>query len=130
MPTAVRMYVRLDELPSAEELESLRHEFMQAMSLAADDFYFEGPLMVVSESDYKYMPVKDGRSSWLGVNVWRSYFGPEYRRGNPELFVKIAEWLERKLPGAEIYYGHDVDDENISLFDQTTRENLLKLYHS
>src|SRR5687768_4005654 len=130
MPTAVRMYVRLNELPSAEELHSLRHEFMKSMSLADDDFYFEGPLIVVSESDHKYMPVQDGRSSWLAVNVWRSYFGPEYTRGNPELFVQIAEWLERRLPGCEIYYGHDVDDENISLFDQTTREKLLELYHS
>ncbi len=123
------MYVRLDKLPPAQELQSLRDEFMQAMTLTLEDFYHTGPLIVVQEDDRVYMPVKDESSAWLNVNLWRSYFGPGYKRGHPELFVKAAEWLEQRLPAAEAYYGHDVDDENVSRFDGPAREELLDLYY-
>jgi hypothetical protein len=111
-------------------LISLRNEFLQATSLTDDDFYVGGPLIVVPEDERKYMPVKDTVSCWLAVNLWRSYFGQGYKRGNPELFVQIAEWLEKRLEGTEIFYGHDVDDENVALFDHTTRQQLLALYQS
>jgi len=130
MPTGVKMYVRLNELPSSEELKFLRDEFMQAIALTADEFYISGPLTVVPEADHMYMPVKDRSSTWLEVNLWRSYVGPGYERGDPELFVKIAEWLEARLPGSEIYYGHDVDDQNVSLFDRPARKALLDHYAS
>lgn len=130
MPTAVRMYVRLSEAPPSHELVSLRDDFLRAMTLTTEDFYFEGPLMVVPDDERKYMPVKDDNSFWLAVNLSRSYFGHEYQRGNPELFVQIAEWLQGRLEGSEIYYGHDVDDENVSLFDEETRQRLLELYRT
>lgn len=126
MPTGVKMYVRLKGLPS-EEIAILRNEFMQAMALTSDDFYVSGPLTVVTRDNYKYMPVKDKSSVWLDVNLWKSYYGPGYERGDPELFVKSAEWLEQRLLGAEIYYGHDVNDENVSLFDNSARDKLLEL---
>ena len=126
MPTGVKLYVRLHRLPSAEELESLRIECMQAMDLAADDFYLSGPLTVVQPEDRSYMPVNDESSVWLNVNLWKPYYGPGYERGDPELFVKVADWLEQRLHGSEIYYGHDVSDENVSLFDRSARDKLLE----
>jgi hypothetical protein len=128
MPTGVKMYVRMNEAFSPEALQLLRNEFMQAISLTADDFYFSGPLIVVPEDERGYMPVIDESSVWLDVNLWKSYYGPGYQRGNPELFVKCAEWLEERLRGSEIYYGHDVGHENVSLFDHAAREELLDLY--
>jgi hypothetical protein len=50
------------------------------------------------------------------------------KRGNIELFIKCAEWLERRLPGCLVYYGHDVDDENLRLFDKPARDELLRHY--
>lgn len=88
MPTAVRIYVRLTQALSPYQLQALRNEFMQAMSLTTEDFYYEGPLIVVPEEERKYMPVKDDLSFWIAVNLWRSYFGPGYVRGNPELFAR------------------------------------------
>ena len=130
MPTAVKMYVRLDHPLSPAEVESLREEFMQAMTLTLEDFYYTGPIVIVSAEDRPYVPVKDETSCWLDVNLWRSYFGPGYERGNAELFVRVAEWLEQRWPGAEIFYGHDVNDENVSRFDDAMRKELLELYRS
>jgi hypothetical protein len=130
MPTAVKMYVSLDQPLLPAEVQSLREEFMQVMTLTSEDFYYTGPMVIVTEEDRPYMPVKDETSFWLDVNLWRSYFGPGYRRGNAELFVKVAEWLEQRLPGAEIYYGHDVNDENVSRFDEAARRELLDLYRN
>ena len=125
------MYVRLDQPLPPAVAQSLREEFMQATGLALEDFYHPtGPLIVVDEEDRPYMPVKDETSFWLNVNLWRNYFGPGYNRGNAELFVAVAEWLEQQLPGAEVYYGHDVDDENVSRFDEPARKELLELYRS
>ena len=122
------MYIRLDQPLSPAGVQSLREEFMQAMSLTLEDFYHTGPLVIATEEDRPYMPVQDATSFWLDVNLWRSYFGPGYKRGNAELFVKVAEWFEQRLPGAEVYYGHDVGHENVSRFDEPARKELLELY--
>jgi hypothetical protein len=70
----------------------------------------------------------DESSVWLDLNLWKSYYGAGYERGDPELFIRSAEWLEQHLPGSEIYYGHDVNDQNISRFDSAARNALLENY--
>lgn len=128
MPTAVKMYVKLPALPTMRELDSLRIEFMQAMGLTEEDFYVAGPLIVVPIDDYRYMPENDDDAAWLEVNLWKAYYRPGYERGNPELFVRCAEWLEQRFTGAAVYYGHDVDAENVSLFDREAQESMLAYY--
>jgi len=130
MPTAVRIYIRLNGPPEDFSLEDLRSKFLQAFSLdEGGDFYSSGPLKIVGEEDRPYMPVKDEQSIWINVNLWKSYYGVGYERGDPRLFIQCAEWLEERLPGCEIYYGHDVNDENVSLFDKPARERLMAYYH-
>ena len=101
---------------------------MRAMALTAEDFHVSGPLQVVPEADQQYMPIKDPHRVWLDVNLWKPYYSPDYERGNPELFVKCAEWLEQRLPGCEIFYGHDVGEENLILFDGPAKRKLLANY--
>lgn len=122
------MLVRLDDLPKNFSLPALRAEFMQAMSLNEEDFYIEGALKLLVEEDRGFMPVRDETSVWLDVNLWKSYYGVGYERGNIELFVRCAEWLEQRLPGCEVYYGHDVGDENVALFDKPARDKLMEHY--
>lgn len=122
------MYVKLPALPITEELALSRSEFMQAMELTGEDFYVGGPLIVVPIDDYRYMPENDENVAWLEVNLWKAYYGPGYERGNPELFVSCAEWLEQRFTGAAVYYGNDVDDENVSLFDREARDSILAHY--
>ncbi len=62
----------------------------------------------------------------VGRDLWKPYYGADYERGNPELFVKCAEWLEERIPSGEIYYGYDVNDENVTRFDKAARNSLLQ----
>ena len=127
MPTSARMLVRLRTQPDDTFLQQLRKEFMREMNLSGEDFYSGGPFVTVSREDTKRMPVIDDRSTWLDVNMWSTYFGAGYLRGDGEFFIKCGAWLERQIPGCEVYYGHDLDDENITRFDQAARDELLKL---
>ena len=47
--------------------------------------------------------------------------------GETGFFIKCASWLESRIPGCQIYYGHDVNDENVSLFDDSARDRLSKV---
>ena len=128
MPTGVKILVRMEELPSQFSPPEQRSEFMQAMSLTEGDFRFGGPLQLVSGEDRLHLPVPDENGFWLDVNLWNAYYGIGYERGDIELFIKCAEWLEHRFPGCQVYYGHDVDDENLRLFDKAARDELLRHY--
>jgi hypothetical protein len=59
------------------------------------------------------------------VNLWRAYFSPEYSRGDIATIVRCAEWLEARLSGYRMWYGHDVDDGNLAPFPPERRQALL-----
>jgi hypothetical protein len=121
------MLICLPTYPDDESLESLRTDFMLEMRLDWDDFRAGGPFMVVDEKERKYMPSSDKGCTWVDVNIWRNYFGEGYSRGAGEFFIKCGRWLDARLPGCKTYYGHDVDDENLTLFDEPARERLHRL---
>jgi len=127
MPKIARMLISLPALVDDEAVETLRREFVEDMTLAEDDFYVEGPFVLVDENDRKYMPAADRDSMWLDMNIWKNYFGEGYERGDGEFFIRCAYWLEDRLPGCRVYYGHDTNDENIGLFDEAARERLRAL---
>lgn len=132
MPVGVTMLVRLNQEPEDSLLQTLRIQFQHDLELTEEDFYnsrfSRGPLVNVEEGDLPFMPVLDEKSAWLNVNLHRSYYGLGYERGDIRLFVRCAEWLEQHLRGCEVYYGNDVDDENVHLFDKTTRETFMSYY--
>lgn len=59
----------------------------------------------------------------LRVNLWSRYYGPGYERGDPPTLIAIAQWLEAKIPGAEVWYGGDSGD-TIERFDAMARQAL------
>jgi len=126
MPAGVKILIRLTDRPSKSGLDDLREKLRQDLGLEQDDFYVDGALAEVTGEDLLHMPVSGG--IWFEVNLWRSYYGVGYERGDIELFVRCAEWLEQHLYGCEIFYGHDVDDKSIELFDQVVREKYTAYY--
>jgi hypothetical protein len=51
--------------------------------------------------------VADPDEQFVEVHLMTRYYGPEYARGNWPVIRTVAEWLEFKLPGAEVWYGGD-----------------------
>jgi hypothetical protein len=128
MPTGAVLLVRSKVLLSEPALESARQQICSALKLSAEDFYLSGPLQHVANANEGPIPVHENAGFWYNLNIWRSYYGPGYERGDLPLFVKCAEWLEERFPDCEIWYGHDVNDENLKVFDSKARTELMSYY--
>jgi hypothetical protein len=126
MPTGAVLLAELPRPADEAELARLRGDIVAELHLVRDDFYVDGPLRVIrSRSDGPIPTAGDDRSTWIEVNLWRAYFSPEYPRGDIGTIVRCAEWLEARLPGCRMWYGHDVDDDNIAPFPPERRRTLL-----
>ena len=103
---------------------------MTRFRLNLEDFYPGGPLITLDKLDSGGTFLEKGAErEWLTLNCLASYYGRGYERGDIEYFCAAAEWLEHIIPGAEVWYGHDCDDENIMPFDVVARNNLLEYFH-
>jgi hypothetical protein len=127
MPTGAVLLVRTRHPLSEFQLCRLRELFLAENHLGEEDFYVGGPLIAVRHPDEGPMPVRDEGSLWLNANLYRAYFGPGYERGDVELLTRCAAWLESNIPEGEVWYGHDVDDENLRPFGPAERRALLSL---
>lgn len=43
----------------------------------------------------------------IEVSLWTRYYGPGYERGDLPLILAVAYWLEKRFPGAAVWYGGD-----------------------
>ena len=127
MPTGAVLLVRIRHPLIESQLNRLRELFLAENHLAEEDFYVDGPLVVVRHPDEGPMPIRDESSLWINANLYRAYFGPGYERGNLELITRCAKWLEENIPGGEVWYGHDADDDNLRPFGPSERRALLSL---
>jgi hypothetical protein len=119
------LVVRLREHPDCGELNRWRRDFLNQFD--PDEISCDGPLTISRDAGHGPVPVDDG-STWLDVGLTLSYYGKGYERGDPEHFVRIAEWLERRIPDCEVWYGHDSDDESIEPFGPAERTALLEYF--
>ena len=53
------------------------------------------------------------------------YYGPGYERGDYATIYLVAQWIERMIPGGEVWYGGDSSGVNATRFDKDAREALL-----
>jgi hypothetical protein len=84
-----------------------------------------GPLRLLGYRDEPAKAPIDDDSLWLDVGIECPTYDEGYERGDPLLFVRVAEWLEKRIPGCEIWYGHDADDDSVQPFTTSRREAML-----
>jgi hypothetical protein len=84
-----------------------------------------GPLRLMDDRKWEKPPINDD-SLWLNVGVECPTYEEGYERGDPELFVRLAEWLERRIPGCEVWYGNDADDASVQPFHASRRKAMLE----
>lgn len=58
------------------------------------------------------------------------YWGPGYERGNLAKIIGVCDWLERRIPGAEVWYGGDSSGTCAVKFDKAEREKYLAHFAS
>jgi hypothetical protein len=81
-------------------------------------------LQPLFEADADRVSGAEKSGTWLDMNLAINYFSKEYRRGNIDQIITIAELVESLLPMAEIWYGNDSDDKSFIPFDRNSREQL------
>lgn len=54
------------------------------------------------------------------------YYGEGYERGNLPLLIAVAEWLERNIPHAKVWYGGDSSGVEATAFDAKARRHLMR----
>jgi hypothetical protein len=117
------------ELPAPldePELARLRQQLMNDLRFQREDFYIDGPLRPIPSRVEGPIPLTGGeRSFWINVNLWRDFYCEEYPRGDIDMLVRCAQWVEQHLPGARVWYGPDCADDDISPFPAERRAELL-----
>jgi ribosomal protein S27E len=83
---------------------------------------------MISQDGPDILP-KEGET-FLKVNLQTRYYGPGYERGNFMLIYSVARWLEKNVPGAEVWYGGDSSGVTHKLFDATAREEMFEYFIS
>lgn len=61
---------------------------------------------------------------FIEVHLSGRYYGEGYERGDLPKLIAIAEWLEHRIPDAEIFYGGDSDGICAEPFDKAARAEL------
>lgn len=126
MPTGVKILIYLDKFSKELILPDLRQEFMSALKLNNDDFYVGGSILETHRKEWDWLPDEDEGGKWFDINLLRAFYSQGYERGDIDLFAKIAEWFEAKIPGCRVYYGNDCDDRSLILFDGSKRSEFLQ----
>lgn len=67
--------------------------------------------------------------TFVEVHLVCRYFGLGYPRGPMPLIAAVAEWLEKNIPGGEVWYGGDSSGALAEPLTKELREELLA-YHA
>ena len=70
-------------------------------------------------------PPKKGETT-LRVNLWSRYWGPGYERGDVAFLITLAAWLEKRIPGARVFYGGDGGGGRLPEFDAALRDKFIE----
>lgn len=62
--------------------------------------------------------------TFVRVNLWTRYYGPDYERGNAVLILAVAKYLEGRLAPCSVHYGGDSSGVCAEPFDAEARERL------
>lgn len=62
--------------------------------------------------------------SFIELSLMGRYYGEGYERGSITDYLAMAEWLERRIPDARVFYGGDSSGVLAEPFDRAARERI------
>lgn len=61
---------------------------------------------------------------FIEVHLGTRYYGEGYERGDLPFILSVAEWLERRLRGCQVFYGGDSSGVSAIAFDAVERAKI------
>ena len=90
---------------------------------------FRGALTIIEEysqdGDTIYPAVGE---QFIECHLGTRYYGEGYERGDLPLIISVAQWLEIKIPGCEVWYGGDSSGVSATAFDAVERARLFRYF--
>ena len=65
----------------------------------------------------------------LQIYTWSRFYGPGYERGDLLHLIALAEWVEKTIPGAEVWYGGDSSGICAKPWPRGIRDEFLRYYN-
>lgn len=127
MPISVVILIGTNCEIESRLLEFLRDSILDFEGLEVDDFRSGGPLLLANK---ELIPenILEASQYVYDLGLIYPYCGNSYNRGDPLMFVKICDLIDSAIDDALIWYGHDVNDENIHIFTPEKRRKLLDAF--
>lgn len=75
--------------------------------------------------DRRIPPASRAGGAWYWVHLSGRFYGVGSEQGDIWGFIGIAEWLEFRVPGSEVWYGSDAH-EFLEPFHKSVRDSLAK----
>lgn len=132
MGVDAEMFVRTKEHVTPEQVRSWAYHL--GASFGPDRFWIwhedkRHCLMLVDEyeQDGDTIYPEEGET-FIRVFPATRYYGKGYERGDISFLIMLAEWLERVIPGAEVWYGGDSSGCCASKFDKPERERMMAYF--
>jgi hypothetical protein len=92
---------------------------------ARGDFGDRAPDVEEAGEDRRIPPQHRAGGAWYWVHLGGRYYGVGYEHGDIWGTIGIAEWLEFRIPGVEVWYGSDTH-EFLEPFPGGVREELAR----
>lgn len=129
MGVDAEMFVRTRETVTDDQLRrwafELKEGFGDVIWRKSTGSYVSHGLERVVEYEQDGPTIKPlAGETFIRVNLFCRYYGPGYERGPATDLIAVGQWLEGKIPGAEVWYGGDSSGRVASVFDKSAREAL------
>ena len=119
MGVDARIFFKVPQKLSEEELKKI--DFDLAETVGSHHFWgrFNNYICITWEEEEQLYQ----------VHVSGRYYGPGYERGEPFAYLAVGDFLERRLPGVEVFYGGDSGGvEGLQPFNKAERQKLYEYF--